>query len=80
MGSFQFLNKILIHEASHESKRSIKDRAVQSGKICCQVESKQMFEYIVEGVLMFSIACVGVVGNIMAICVFATKKQHTFYR
>ena len=38
------------------------------------------FEYVVEGVLLFMVASVGMMGNIIALLIFANKKYHIFYR
>ena len=38
------------------------------------------FEFIVEGVLLFIVASIGVLANMVAIFLFLQKKEHTFYR
>ena len=42
--------------------------------------SSLSFEFIVEGVLLFTVGSLGVLANTAAIVWFAKKQQHTFYR
>ena len=51
------------------------DRAVQSGNIRGQDESNTNIRVYCGGIFLFIIACVGIAGNMMAICVIATKKK-----
>ena len=40
-----------------------------------------MFEYVVEGLLLFGVAIIGILGNVVAIAVFAGKYvEAIFYR
>ena len=38
------------------------------------------FEFIVEGVLLFIVGCVGVCANVIAMLVFLKKRNVCFYR
>ena len=38
------------------------------------------FEFLVEGLMLFTVACIGLLGNTIALLIFAKKKYHIFYR
>ena len=38
------------------------------------------FEFLVEGVMLLTVACIGMLGNMVALLLFANKKYHIFYR
>jgi hypothetical protein len=38
------------------------------------------FEFLIEGVLLCMVGCVGILSNIMAILFFARQQHHIFYR
>ena len=42
--------------------------------------SSLTFEFVVEGVLLFLVAFVGLGANFVAIAVFVKKRRQTFYR
>ena len=41
--------------------------------------SRLSFEFVVEGILLFVVGSIGLIANIAAVCIFLTKKKHTFY-
>jgi hypothetical protein len=38
------------------------------------------FEYVVEGLLLFTVASIGMIGNSLALIIFVSKRYHIFYR
>ena len=43
--------------------------------------SYNMFEYLIEGVFLLIVACVGITANVLGLIFFASKKpRQSFYR
>ena len=42
--------------------------------------SQMSFEFVVEGILLFIVAAIGIMANTIAIIMFIRKKKHTFFR
>ena len=38
------------------------------------------FEYMVEGLMLFTVASIGMIGNCLALIIFVNKRYHIFYR